>query len=408
MPLIEIGGAMATSEFELDVLIKELVTDFPPASTDPVTFLGAQFDRGLAWVHFPKGKGGLGGTPTDQLYALRKLTELHVPSAAGPNVIGYGMCAPTIVIHGTEEQQNRYLRPLFTGEEIWCQLFSEPGAGSDVATLGTRAERDGDEWIVNGQKVWTTLAHNAHMGLLIARTNPDVVKHKGITAFLVDMHGPGVDVRPLYQATGEAEFNEVFFNDVRINDSNRLGDIGEGWGVSITTLMNERVSIGGTIPPRGSGLIGEAVKIWKQKWTGRTDAHAQSVKSDLMQAWVRNEVGRLTNWRASDLRKAGTPGPEGSVAKLAFAEENQRTSELCVNLMGAEGMLYENNYPMLRPKGSAMHGGDMRKAFIRMRANSIEGGTSEVMRNIIGERVLGLAGEPRNDKDVAWKDVPRS
>jgi alkylation response protein AidB-like acyl-CoA dehydrogenase len=266
------------------------------------------------------------------------------------------MVAPTLVTHGTEEQKQRFLRPLFTGEEIWCQLFSEPGAGSDVATLATRAQLDGDEWIVTGQKVWTTLAHLAAYGLIIARTNPDVPKHKGITAFLVDMHAPGVEVLPLFQATGEAEFNECFFNETRIPDTRRLGGVGEGWGVSITTLMNERVSIGGTVPPRSSGLIGEALKIWRKHWMTRRDAHAIAVRSDLMRAWVRNEVGRLTNWRANDLRKAGTPGPEGSVAKLAFAEENQRTSELCVNLLGAEGMLYE----------------------------------------------------PRNDKDVAWKDVPHS
>jgi len=396
------------SESELDERIDDLVGQFPPATTDPVTFLGAQFDRGLAWVHFPEGRGGLGATPTEQLHVLRRLSALGAPSAAGRNVIGYGMCAPTIVAHGTDEQQQRFLRPLFTGEEIWCQLFSEPGAGSDVAGLAARAERDGDEWILNGQKVWTTLAHEAAYGLLIARTNPDVAKHKGITAFLVDMHAPGVEVRPLYQATGEAEFNECFFSDVRVPDARRLGGVGEGWGVSITTLMNERVSIGGTVPPRGTGLIGEAVKIWRQRWAGRSDAHAMSARSALMEAWVRNEVGRLTNWRASDLRRAGTPGPEGSVAKLAFAEENQRTSELCVDLMGAEGMLYGSSYPKVRPVEASLTGGDMRKAFIRMRANSIEGGTSEVMRNIIGERVLGLPGEPRNDKDVAWKDVPKS
>ena len=396
------------SETELDKRIDDLVAQFPPATTDPVTFLGAQFDRGLAWAHFPEGLGGLGATPTEQLHVLRRMASLGAPSAAGRNVIGYGMCAPTIVAHGTDEQKQRFLRPLFTGEEIWCQLFSEPGAGSDVAGLAARAERDGDEWILNGQKVWTTLAHEAAYGLLIARTNPDVVKHKGITAFLVDMHAPGVDVRPLYQATGEAEFNECFFTDVRVPDTRRLGGVGEGWGVSITTLMNERVSIGGTVPARGAGLIGEAVKIWKERWSERSDAHAMSARSSLMEAWVRNEVGRLTNWRASDLRRAGTPGPEGSVAKLAFAEENQRTTELCVDLMGADGMLYGSSYPQVRPTESAMSGGDMRKAFIRMRANSIEGGTSEVMRNIIGERVLGLPGEPRNDKDVAWKDVPKS
>ena len=320
-------------EKRVDFLVDELLEDYPVATTDPVTFLGAQFDRGLAWISFPEGCGGLGGSPTDALQVLRRLGKAGAPTAMGRNVIGYGMVAPTIVAHGTDEQKKRFLRPLFTGEEIWCQLFSEPGAGSDVAGLGTSAIKDGDEWTLNGQKVWTTLAHEAAYGLIIARSNPDVPKHKGITAFLVDMHAPGVDVRPLYQATGEAEFNECFFSDVHIPDNRRLGDIGDGWRVSITTLMNERVSIGGTVPPRGSGMIGEAVKIWHQKWAGRKDGHAMSTRDELLKAWVRNEVGRLTNKRASDLRKAGTPGPEGSVAKLAFAEENQRTTELCVNPM---------------------------------------------------------------------------
>jgi alkylation response protein AidB-like acyl-CoA dehydrogenase len=398
---------MATSDTALEELIDDLVMAYPPLTTDSVKFLGEQFDRGLAWVHFPVGHGGLGLSPTDQLETLRRLAELGAPNPMRTNPLGYGMVAPTIVAHGSEEQKTRYLRPLFTGEEIWCQLFSEPGAGSDVAALATRATRDGDEWIVTGQKVWTTLAHISSMGLLIARTNPDVPKHKGITAFLVDMHATGVEVLPLYQITGEAEFNEVFFNEVHIPDGDRLGGVGDGWGVSITTLMNERVSIGGTVPPRASGLIGEALKIWRARWSSRTDAHAMAVRAELMQSWVRNEVARLTNWRASDLRQAGTPGPEGSVAKLAFAEENQRTSELCVNLLGADGMLYGTQYPLVRPSETAMASGDMRKAFLRMRANSIEGGTSEVMRNIIGERVLGLAGEPRSDKAVAWKDVPR-
>ncbi len=399
---------MSVTDEELVALVDELVAEHPPSQCDAVTFLGRQFDRGLAWVHFPVGSGGLGLEPARHQVVMSRLAHYRAPSATGRNVIGYGMVAPTLVAHGTDEQRRRYLRPLFTGEEIWCQLFSEPGAGSDVATLATRAERDGDEWVVTGQKVWTTLAHESAFGLLIARTNPDVPKHRGITAFLVDMRAPGVEVRPLYQATGEAEFNECFFNDVRVPDAQRLGGVGEGWNVSITTLMNERVSIGGSVPARRSGLIGEAVKIWNDRWAHRSDAHAVAMRAELMRAWVRNEVGRLTNWRASDLRRAGTPGPEGSVAKLAFAEENQRTSELCVDLLGADGMLYGSHYPHVRPSEVAMASGDMRKVFIRMRANSIEGGTSEVMRNIIGERVLGLAGEPRSDKAVPWKDVPRS
>ena len=282
---------MSTSEAELDDLINDLVTTFPPTTTDPVKFLGEQFDRGLAWVNFPVGQGGLGLSAADQLHALRRLSLLGAPSSGRINPLGYGMVAPTIVVHGTDEQKSRYLRPLFTGEEIWCQLFSEPGAGSDVAALATRATLDGDEWILTGQKVWTTLAHISSFGLIIARTNPDVPKHKGITAFLVDMHAPGVEVLPLFQVTGEAEFNQCFFNEVRVPDRNRLGGVGEGWGVSITTLMNERVSIGGTVPPRESGLIGEAMKIWRTRWSSRSDAHAMAVRAELMEAWVRNEVG---------------------------------------------------------------------------------------------------------------------
>lgn len=383
-------------------LVDDLVSNYPPSATDASAFLGAQFDLGLAWVHFPKGEGGLGGSPIDQQRVLGRLAEAGAPSAEGRNVLGFGMVAPTIMAHGTREQKQRFLRPLFTGEEVWCQLFSEPGAGSDLAALSTRAQRDGDGWIVNGQKVWTSLAHEAAFGLLIARTDPEAPKHKGMTAFAVDMRAEGVEVRPLYQATGEAEFNECFFVDVRIPDSQRVGDVGGGWSVAITTLMNERVSIGEAVPGRDAGHIGNALSIWRERWAGRSDAHAISMRSELLQSWVRNEVGRLTNLRASGLRQKGTPGPEGSVAKLFFAEENQRTSELCVDLLGAEGMLANTNRP------DAKRADDVCRAFLRARGNSIEGGTSEILRNIIGERVLGLPGEPRSDRDVPWKDVPRS
>jgi len=397
-----------TDTDRVDGLVDQLLADLPPKETDPVAFLGEQFDRGLAWVHFPEGEGGLGLSPAAQTRAGTRLQEAGAPSAAMRNVIGYGMVAPTIVTHGTPEQKARYLRPLFTGEEVWCQLFSEPGSGSDVAGLSTRAVRDGDEWVVNGQKVWTTVAHLASKGLLLARTNPEVPKHQGITCFLVDMHGPGVDVRPLHQITGEAEFNEVFFEDARVPDGDRLGGEGEGWRTAITTLMNERVSIGGGVSRRGTGPIDIAVRLYKERWGDNPSPHARALRDRLMQLWVASEATRLTNMRAADLRRKGTPGPEGSVAKLAFAEQNKLISSFSVDLLGPEGMLHSNDYPKIRPSGVGMGGLDVHKQFLRTRANSIEGGTSEVMKNILGERVLGLPGDVRADKEIAWKDVPRS
>ncbi len=392
----------------VDDLVDALLADHPPASTAPADFLGEQFDRGLAWVHFAADSGGLGLTPKDQQRAQQRLHAGGSPVAGMRNPIGYGMCAPTIATHGTAEQKARYLRPLFTNEEIWCQLFSEPGAGSDVAGLSTRAERDGDEWVLNGQKVWTTLAHISSFGLIVVRTNPDVPKHKGLTAFLVDMHAPGVEVRPLFQITGEAEFNEVFFTDVRMPDTARLGDVGEGWRVAVTTLMNERVSIGGAVGRRGGGPIAEALRIWKERWQGQTSQQALALRDRLVSSYIRSEALTMTNMRAAQGRKSGTPGPEGSVSKLAFAEENKRVYDLCVDLLGSDGMLFPAGYPMVRPDLVGMGSPDVHKMFLRVRANSIEGGTSEVMRNILGERVLGLPGDVRTDKELAWKDVPRS
>jgi alkylation response protein AidB-like acyl-CoA dehydrogenase len=392
----------------VDELVDGLVADFPPGTTPPQQFLGEQFDRGLAWLHYPPGSGGLGRTPQDQQRAQVRLNAAGAPVSGMRNPIGYGMCAPTIATHGTPEQKERYLRPLFSGEEIWCQLFSEPGAGSDVAGLSTRAERDGEEWLLNGQKVWTTLAHISSFGLIVARTNPDVPKHRGMTAFLVDMKAPGVEVRPLMQITGEAEFNEVFFTDVRMPDSARLGAEGDGWRVAVTTLMNERVSIGGAVGRRGGGPVNEAMKIWKERWQGDTSPRALVLRDRLVSSYIRMEALSMTNARAAQTRKAGTPGPEGSVAKLAFAEENKRIYELCMDLLGNDAMLFPAGYPMIRPDLVGMNSPDVRKMFLRVRANSIEGGTSEVMRNILGERVLGLPGDVRTDKELPWKDVPRS
>jgi alkylation response protein AidB-like acyl-CoA dehydrogenase len=383
--------------------VEELLAAHPPAATDRTAFLEAQYDAGLAWVHFPEGAGGLGVAPSLQRVVDRALHDAGAPAPdATRNIIGMGMAAPTIAVHGTPEQRARYLRPLFSGQEIWCQLFSEPGSGSDLAGLATRAVRDGDEWIVNGQKVWTTLAHIARFGLLVTRTDPDLPKHLGLTYFICDMQADGVDVRPLRQLTGDAEFNEVYLSDVRLPDDLRLGGEGEGWRVAMTTLMNERVSIGGGRSSRGSGAIAVAVDVWK-----RIDSHDPARRDRLMKLWVAAEVNRLTNIRAGQMRRAGTPGPEGSVAKLSFAELNQAISELCVDLMGAEGQLYAD-YDSPRRESVGFYSGDARYFFLRSRANSIEGGTSEVLRNILGERVLGLPGEPRTDKDLPWRDVPRS
>ena len=401
---MSIADAVTTDEDLVRSRLRELLRDHDPASTPTVEFLGARFDAGLAWVSFPRGSGGLGVSPGLQALVERELREVGAPNEADRNVIGYGMAAPTILVHGTDEQKARFLRPLFTCEEIWCQLFSEPGAGSDVAGLATRAVRDGDEWVVNGQKVWTTLAHTARWGLLVARTDPDVPKHRGMTYFVVDMHAPGVEVRPLRQITGDAEFNEVFFTDVRIPDSDRLDAVGAGWRVATTTLMNERVAIGGGVPARNSGPIHEALRIWKEK-ADKSGAQRER----LMSLWVEAEVARLTNMRARALRRAGTPGPEGSVAKLVGAELNKRVYELCVDLLGMTGTLFPTHYEMRRPDRALFSGGaDARQSFLRSRANSIEGGTSEIMRNILGERVLGLPGEPRVDKDMAWSEVARS
>ena len=387
-------------EARVEALIDRLLADAPPATTPEREFLGQQYDLGLAWVQFPVGSGGLGLSPKLNRNVMARVARAGGPIGGTKNPIGYGMCGPAVVVHGTDEQRE-LLRPLFTNEHIWCQLFSEPGAGSDVASLSCRAERDGDEWVLNGQKVWTTLAHISSYGLIIARTDPELPKHNGLTAFIVDMSAPGVETKPLRQITGEAEFNEVFFTDVRIPDSMRVDDVGKGWGVSITTLMNERVSIGGGTPPRNSGPIGQLLELWR-----RLDVTDGAVRDEFVRLWVDAEVNRLTNIRASSNRKTGTPGPEGSVGKLAMAELNKKIYSFAMNLLGADGMLI-SSYAMHQPK-LALFGDDIHKNFLRARANSIEGGTTEVMKNILGERVLGLPGDVRADKGVPWNEVPRN
>jgi len=397
------AAASDTGTDRVDALVDRLLAEHDPANA--IAFRAAQYDLGLAWAWFPVGFGGLALAPELQRRVDERIRAAGVRAdALERNGFGIFLAAPTIAAHADDQLKARLLRPLFTGEELWCQLFSEPGAGSDLAGLSTRAVRDGDEWVVDGQKVWNTLAHRADRGMLVARTDPDAPKHRGLTYFALDMHAPGVDVRPLRQITGEAEFNEVYLTGVRVPDADRIGGLGDGWRVSLTTLMNERVTIGGAVAGRNSGPIGDALEVWRE----HPESHDPVRRDRLARLWIDAEVLRLTNARATANRKAGTPGPEGSVAKLAFAETNRSIYELCMDVLGADGLLYPS-YEMVRPdEASLTGGGDPRKMFLRSRAYSIEGGTSEILRNVLGERVLGLPGEPRVDKGLPWSEVPRS
>ncbi len=388
---------------ELRKRIRAFLDEHDPAVMGRDSFLTARFDAGLAAVHYPVAHGGLG-----LARSLQQVAEAEFAKAGAPvldpvrNVIGLGMAAPTIIAFGTEEQKQRWLRPLWTAQEIWCQLFSEPGAGSDLAGLATRATRADGEWVVTGQKVWTSVAHRARWGLLLARTDPDVPKHAGLSYFVLDMHAPGVEVRPLRQLTGEAEFNEVFLTDVRIPDSDRLGDVGAGWRVAQTTLMNERVSIGGArAVPRELGAIGFAAAAWRQHPQKRT----HELHQRLLRLWAEAEVARLASDRLRQQLAAGEPGPEGSAAKLTYARLNQEISGFEIDFEGSDGLRYDD-WTMRRPAASDYTRGAGYR-YLRSKGNSIEGGTSEILRNIIAERVLGLPPEPRVDKDVAWKDLPR-
>jgi alkylation response protein AidB-like acyl-CoA dehydrogenase len=373
-----------------------------PAGGDPLEFLRARFDAGLAWVHYPAGLGGLGISRSLQTGVDRAFAEARAPGNHPElNGIGLGMAAPTILAHGSAEQQQRWLRPLWTGEEIWCQLFSEPGAGSDLAGLATRAVRDGDGWVVNGQKVWTSSAHVARRALLVARTDPDVPKHDGLTYFALDMRQPGVEVRPLRQMTGEAEFNEVFLTDALVPDADRIGEVGQGWQVAMATLMNERVSIGGGAAPREGGMIASAARTWRQ----RPELRTPGLHDRILRLWADSEVARLAGIRLRQQLAAGEPGPEGSAAKLVFARLNQEVSDFEVELNGEDGLRYDD-WTMRRPEGANFFGRNPGYRFLRSRGNSIEGGTSEILRNIIAERVLGLPREARADTGP-WKDLPR-
>jgi len=389
---------------ELRERVRAFLAEHDPHEMPRQDFLNARFDAGLAWVHYPEGLGGLGLSRS-----LQQLVDAEFAAAGSPgndaerNAIGLGMAAPTILAYGTDEQQKRWLRELWTGREIWCQLFSEPGAGSDLAALATRAVRDGDTWVTSGQKVWTSQAHLAKHGLLVARTDPDVPKHQGLSYFAVDMTAPGVEVRPLRQITGEAEFNEVFLTDVRIPDEDRIGPVGEGWKVANATLMSERINIGASrAAPREAGMIGPAAATWRSRPELRTHA----LHDRLLRLWTEAEVARLAGERMRQQLAAGKPGPEGSAAKLVFARLNQEISGFDVELNAGDGLRYDD-WTMRRPDHATFYSRGPGYRYLRARGNSIEGGTSEILRNIIAERVLGLPPEPRVDKDIPWKDLPR-
>jgi alkylation response protein AidB-like acyl-CoA dehydrogenase len=395
------GGQVTAAGLEQRVA--EFLATHDPAGMTRLDFLQARFDAGLAWVYFPVGLGGLAAPRS-----LQSAVDVAFVKAGAPDNnprrigIGLGMAAPTILRHGTDAQRARFLRPLWTGAEVWCQLFSEPGAGSDLAGLGTRAVRDDDGWVVNGQKVWTSMAHEAQWAILVTRTDPDVPKHQGMTYFVCDMTAPGVEVRPLRQLTGEAEFNEVFLTDVRIRDDHRLGAVGDGWNVARTTLMNERVSIGGGPTPREGGVIGALTHTWRT----RPDLRTPGAHDTILRLWVAAEAARLAGRRLRQQLVAGQPGPEGSAQKLSFARLNQEITGFELELVGEDALRYED-WTMRRPTEVDFLGRTPGYRYLRAKGNSIEGGTSEVLRNIIAERVLGLPAEPRVDTAVAWKDLPK-
>lgn len=389
-------------------LLGEIHPDEP--GVEHLDFLRAKFDQGLGWCHFPEGYGGLGVSAKLQA-AIEDELHAHSEKYVNPfyaNLIGHGMGAPVVLTYATEEQKKRWLRPLYTNEDIWCQMFSEPSAGSDVAGLSMRAERDGDDWVINGQKVWTTLAHIASWGMLVARSNPDVPKHDGLSYFVVDMKSPGIEVRPLYQITAEAEFNEVFFNDVRIPHAQMLGKEGQGWKVAITTLMNERVAIGSANPRRDTGASRGLRTLYNECAASHSPGARAILRDRVLDLDVQCRLMTLTGQRGKIAQRSGNPGPEGSVVKLAMAEVHKEVANAGLDVLGSEALTFEAGYELRRPgRRAATVAARSKYEFLRSRANSIEGGTSEIMRNILGERVLGLPAEPRVDKEVAWKDVPR-
>jgi alkylation response protein AidB-like acyl-CoA dehydrogenase len=340
------------------------------------------YDAGFIGLTWPREAGGAGLTFLEEMVLHQEMALAKAPPIL--NILGVGMAGPTIIAYGTDEQKKRYPPKILSGEEIWCQGYSEPDAGSDLASLQTRAVKDGDTWVINGQKVWTSLAHIADWMMLLARTDPDAPRHKGITYFLLDMHAPGVTVKPLKQITGDDEFNEVFFDNVRVHESQVLGGVNNGWAVGLTTLMYERLALGFGLQVRLrialDGLIDLARRMEKD---GRVITKDPVMRQKLAQLWIDTESLKYTGARAvTKLLRGELPGPEASAGKMVWVETHQRLQELAMEIQGP--------YAQVRGGDRAVDGGLWQYTFLRSRANSIEGGTTEIQKNIIGERVLGL------------------
>jgi alkylation response protein AidB-like acyl-CoA dehydrogenase len=349
------------------------------------------YDGGFVGVTWPKEVGGQGGTPMQNAIVDQELSKAGVPMHIG--IIGLGMCGPTVVHHGSDDQKTRYLRRLLRGDDVWCQLFSEPASGSDLAGLRTKAVRNSDgTWRLNGQKVWTTLAHVSDFGIVLTRTDPDVAKHRGLTMFVVDMKAPGITVRPLRQMSGGAEFNEVFFDDVIVEDSERLGDINDGWRVALTTLMSERLSLGGGGTDVGMGVATIIEHVGKR--IGQLSPERQALaRQDFGRAYVSSLGIRYTGYRQlSAISKGQLPGPEASAGKLAGTKTARALSDLSVRLLGDDAVYAEES------DGSSR----FQDGQAGLPGMAIAGGTDEILRNVLGERVLGLPAEPRGDKGMSF------
>jgi alkylation response protein AidB-like acyl-CoA dehydrogenase len=349
---------------------------------------------GWACLQWPKEYGGRGSTPIERV--IWQQEEGVYNKLGAPFLIGQGMCGPVLMTYANDEVKKRYLPPLASGEEIWCQLFSEPSAGSDVAGLRTRAERDGDDWVVNGQKIWTSGAHYSEYGLLILRTDPNVPKHQGLTMFFLDMKSPGVEIRPIKQASGASEFNEVYFTNVRIPDKQRLGAVGEGWQVALTTLMTERYAIGSGVATGFPEIFDYCNSLKTEDGLAIDDP---AVRSKLASWAVRTSGLKYTTYRTiSALSRGERPGPENSIGKLVAGSMLQEIATFALDLQGAVGVLVDSDQEEVA--------GQFQKMVLSSPSARIAGGTDEVMRNIIAERVLGLPGDIRVDKDVPFNKIP--